>query len=276
MLSLLTLIALLLLLAACKRDTAKPDAEATVQAAVVATQTAVRPTEISTPVPPTPTPAPPTSTPTRTPIPTPTPTPTPAVAAVVTAEEGADLRIGTTTWWGSRRNLPAGTELELVGYDPDFPDWVYVRAVVKAGEGEREEAGPVEGWTQIEGLEINRDLETLPLVTPAPTLTPTVGTPEPTPFPSPEGCAGGPLTAEAWHIDRYCVPGAWTAVVYVGGYGGNCVYTYAWEGEIVGGPMTGGLTFELTSIGTIVGTASVTSAGETVGVEVYIQPPSCN
>ncbi len=104
----------------------------------------------------------PTSTPTATPTLTPTLTPTPAVDAVVLAG-GADLRLGATTWWYSRQTLPAGTALELAGYDPNFPDWVYVRTI----------DGTAEGWAQVADLQINRDLDGLPRATPRPTLTPT-------------------------------------------------------------------------------------------------------
>jgi len=54
------------------------------------------------------------------------------------------------------------------------------------------------------------------------------------------------------------------------------MYTYAWEGEVRGGPMPGSMTFEVSSAdrGTsIVGTVSVTSAGETVKKGLLIDTP---
>jgi serine/threonine protein kinase len=104
----------------------------------------------------------PTVTPTPTATPRPTQTPTPSVDAIV-LEGGAELRPGATTWWFSPDTLSVGTELELAGYDADFSDWVYVRTP----DGDRE------GWTPVENLQINRGLDSLPQVTPRPTLTST-------------------------------------------------------------------------------------------------------
>jgi len=53
------------------------------------------------------------------------------------------------------------------------------------------------------------------------------------------------------------------------------VYTYAWDGEVKGGPTSGSVTFEVSSADSgavIVGTASVTSAGETVRVVLLVRP----
>jgi hypothetical protein len=205
----------------------------------------------------------PSATPTQPPTPTDTPTPTPAVAAVVLASS-ASLRPGADTWWYPRQTLPAGTYLELIGYDPNFPDWVYVRTV----------GGESSGWIQIADLKINRELSDLPRVTPVPTLTRTPHTPPLTP--TLVGCEGGPLRLDAWDVDKVRTSGGWTATVFVEGHGGDCVYTYAWEGEVKGGPMSGSMTFELSSAGygtAIVGNVSVTSAGETVTVGLFIKPP---
>jgi len=68
------------------------------------------------------------------------------------------------------------------------------------------------------------------------------------------------------------------ATIFVEGHGGNCVYTYAWDGVVKGGPMTGALTFDIPSAGdggAIVGTASVTSGGATISVELYVPAPDC-
>jgi len=200
--------------------------------------------------------------PTQPPTPTDTPTPAPAVTAIVLAG-GTDLRPGADTWWYPRQTLPAGTDLELSGYDPNFPDWVYVRTV----------DGASTGWVQIADLEINRELIGLPRVTPVPTLTPTPHGPPLTPTPSAE-CKGGPLRLDAWYLDKVHTDG-WTVTIFAAGYGGDCMYTYAWEGENKGGPMPGPITFEVSSAdrsAIIVGTVSVTSAGETAKVGLFIRP----
>jgi serine/threonine-protein kinase len=203
----------------------------------------------------------PTATPSSTPSATASPVPTPLVAAVVLSG-GTELRPGATTWWRARQTLPAGTELELLGYDPNFSGWVYVRA---ADDG-------VEGWTQLEKLEIYRELATLPRVTPRPTLT---STPDVSP---PAECEGGPLLLDAWPVGTACTSGGWEASIFVEGRGGDCRYTYAWEGEIQAGPMSGSTTFTVSSAdryAPIIGKASVTSAGRTVTRELFVSPPEC-
>lgn len=93
-------------------------------------------------------------------------------------------------------------------------------------------------------------------------------------------CAGGPLTLDAYPLDRYNTPdGGWSALIYAGARGGDCVYTYAWnvESEVQGVDMTGPIVFEVHSTrrGTVIlGTVLVTSAGVTVRVGVYVEPPA--
>ncbi|MBL7065231.1 MAG: transglycosylase SLT domain-containing protein [Anaerolineae bacterium] len=253
---------------------------------------------------PTPT-ATPDAIPTRRAVPTDALTPTHTIAAVVLAG-GADLRAGADTWWDPRQTLPAGTNLELIGYDPNFPGWVYVRTV----------DGTSTGWVQTADLNVNLELSGLPRVTPIPTLTPTprmpltptvtltptprmpltptvtltptprmpltptvTSTPTPptpplTPTLSAE-CEGGPLRLDAWDLGHVTTSTGWTVTIYVKGYGGDCSYTYAWDGEVKGEPTSGPMIFDVSSTihgVVIVGTASVTSAGETVSVGLLIRP----
>ena len=90
-------------------------------------------------------------------------------------------------------------------------------------------------------------------------------------------CQGGPLQLDAWHLERACAPGGgWTATIFVEGRGGDCLYTYMWEGEVKGGPTSGPMTFEIHQVdrfAAIMGTASVTSTGKTVNVGLFIKPP---
>ncbi|MCP4539955.1 MAG: lytic transglycosylase domain-containing protein [Chloroflexi bacterium] len=88
-------------------------------------------------------------------------------------------------------------------------------------------------------------------------------------------CAGGPLQLNAWHLNKEWTSDAWMATIFVQGHGGDCTYTYTWEGEIKGGPMSGPITFDLYAPNFeayIMGTASVTSAGETVEVGLLLKP----
>jgi len=228
-----------------------------------------------------------------TPTPTLAPTATPIAGAVVLTD-GATLRPGATTWWFPRYTLTAGMTLTVQGYDPDFPAWIYVRRMSDAA---------VEGWIEIQNLELYRDLEDVPRVTPIPTLTATPetaatttaatitataaateGTPLPTLPPSapptiaapPENCEGGALTLEAWHAEKFYVEDGWVVRVCGEAHGGNCMYTYFWENEIRGGPMTGPICFEV-QVGiyaeTVVGTISVSSGEQTARRSLYITRP---
>jgi len=179
-------------------------------------------------------------------------------------DDGAGLRPGATMWWGVRETLPAGTELELTGFDPNFEDWVYVRTV----------DGSSVGWTRITDLEINRRLADLPLVTPRPTLAPTS---TPTTVPTPLGCETGPLTLDAWGTGTTCHSGgSWSASIFAQGHGGNCMYTYTWEGVVKAGPIPGSMSFEIPGAGAIVGTVFVSSGDETVSGKVYVPAPECD
>jgi hypothetical protein len=90
--------------------------------------------------------------------------------------------------------------------------------------------------------------------------------------------AGGPLRLDAWPVGQYCTAGGWAAKIYVQGRGGNGQYTYVWEGQVKGGPTPGSLTFEVQSAGwktAVVGEVSVTSAGQTAEVELFVPHPRC-
>jgi hypothetical protein len=115
------------------------------------------------------------------------------------------------------------------------------------------------------------------LATPAPMLPVPVATATPTPTPLPP-CAGGPLQINAWDLGRVRTPdGGWTATIFIQGHGGDCLYTYAWEGEIKAGPIPGPVTFDVHQtdlFAVIMGTASVTSAGETVEAGLFLRLPT--
>ncbi len=108
----------------------------------------------------------------------------------------------------------------------------------------------------------------IPTLTPAPVPTSTTAT-----TPTVE-CPGGPLQLNAWHIEKEWTDDGWAATIFVQGHGGDCSYTYAWNGEVKGGPMSGSMTFKVyqVELESIFGTASISSAGETVEVGLLIQP----
>jgi hypothetical protein len=216
--------------------------------------------------------------PTLTPSPAPIGTPGASTAAptATVLEDGADLRPGASDWWHPILTLPGGTIVELLGYDPYFPEWIYVHTL----------DGVSIGWAKIAELSIDYELRDLPQVTPIPTLTPTpdgitiTSTPTLTATATPTQCVectGGPLWLDAWDLEKVLTSdGGWMATIFLAGHGGDCVYTYTWESEIKGGPTANSITFEVQHserFGTIIGTASVTSAGETVEVGLFLRPP---
>ena len=103
--------------------------------------------------------------------------------------------------------------------------------------------------------------------------------PLPTPRPQQVVCTEGPLRLEAWSVGETCIPGGgWQANIFVNGIGGDCRYTYLWEGQLKGQSKPGSMTFYVNwaSRGAaIVGTATVQSAGQTVTKGVYVSPPKC-
>lgn len=91
-------------------------------------------------------------------------------------------------------------------------------------------------------------------------------------------CAGGDFWGEAWYFERQNTAAGWKATVYATGHGGDCRYTYAWktEDDVRGGPVSGPLTFEVTSPhrnGNIIGSVLITSGDETISVGLYIPSP---
>jgi hypothetical protein len=112
----------------------------------------------------------------------------------------------------------------------------------------------------------------VPTLTPVPPVSPPTTTLPTTPTVE---CAGGPLQLNAWNIAKEWTADGWMATIFVQGHGGDCMYTYTWEGEIKGGPMPGSMTFEIYMTdhqAVIMGTAAVTSAGETVEVGLFLKP----
>jgi len=128
---------------------------------------------------------------------------------------------------------------------------------------------------------------------PTPTLTPTstkqtftpapFGTPTRTAtrMPTPSLCAAGPLTLSLWHIPgtEQCLPkGRWSVEIqYIAG-GGDCVYTYFWQGVQVHGPTTSSEFIYRVEWGNaaLTGTGRVESGGEAVQHDLFApKPPQC-
>jgi len=206
-------------------------------------------------------------TPAAVPLITPTPEGELVVALdAVVLDNGAELRSGATMWWDPSTELPEGSTVRVLGYNPETPDWVYV------GTSD----GQVSGWTQVTNLRFPGSLLKLSLVTPVPTLTPSpTATSTPTPTPT-VACPGGPFRAEAWPMRAYRSPeGGWIAVIYARGYGGTCEYTYQWNVDIEKGPMFDGVFFEFHQdrYEALIGTVTVSSGQEEIVVGIYVPSP---
>ncbi len=91
--------------------------------------------------------------------------------------------------------------------------------------------------------------------------------------------AGEPLRLDAWSVGSYCsTPGGWVAQIFVEGHGGDGLFTYSWEGQVKGGPTPNSMVFEVKSASkgiAIVGEATVSSAGKTAEVKLYVRAPTC-
>jgi hypothetical protein len=104
--------------------------------------------------------------------------------------------------------------------------------------------------------------------------------PASSPAVQPGACAGGELRLDTWPVSKACASegSGWTATIFVQGHGGDCRYSYAWEGQIQGGPTAGSMTFEVPCASrgsSIVGYASMTSGGQTVRRPVFVKAPTC-
>jgi hypothetical protein len=123
----------------------------------------------------------------------------------------------------------------------------------------------VEGFVYAPRFEWSGDYESLPVV--APTATP-----------SPVMPTGGPLEMDLWDVGAgWCSGGMWYKRVYIEGRGGNGVYTYYWNEDVLDSSISEGYTFEVHSVGAaIIGTGKVVSGdGQTVEKELYIKVPDC-
>jgi hypothetical protein len=94
----------------------------------------------------------------------------------------------------------------------------------------------------------------------------------------PISCVSGPLEVEAWPINVMAIENTlgFEATIYVGARGGDCTYTYLWEGRVVGGPTHESLAFRLTTPTwtSMVGKLTVKSGGQVASIPLYVAPPA--
>ena len=152
-----------------------------------------------------------------------------------------------------------GEQVRVLGRS-QYGEWFYVR----------DDQG-VEGFTYFHRYEWPGDYEALRIVpstiTPVPVTPPPAGTPYPL------------LTLDLWDLPWTADCGAeWTMSVFIAGHGGDGVYTYYWDDEVIAGPLTNeSATFEVHASGhTLIGTGKVVSGdGQVVEKDLFISAPVC-
>ena len=216
----------------------------------------LRPTET---VPPTPT-----LRPTETVPPTPTLRPTETVLPTLSPISNvATARQSASIYGVDSRELAvvsSGEQVTVSGRSGTI--WFYVR-----------NSKGVEGFVSATRLEWSGDMQSLPdqpFVHKPPTLqTPTVQAP-PGPYEA--------LWMDLWPLDniKRCEGGKWYKGMYIEGHGGNGVYTYYWDKQVVTClSLTPGCTFEVSNVaGSFFATFKVVSGdGQQVEQTVIVAPP---
>jgi len=209
----------------------------------------------------TPTPSPTcTMTPPPTFTPTPTLSPTPASPALATAIQGSSIFAEPDANSQVLGSVRAGESVPVLGRSR-YGKWFYVRA----GQG-------LEGFVYAPRFDWKGSYDSLPVKESGDATTP-VTTPSTTLTPYP------PLEIQLWDIagTEQCSDAMWSKLVYINGRGGDGVYTYYWNDELLAGPTNGSYTHKMhTTGGAIVGTGKVVSGdGQVAGKELWITVPAC-
>ncbi|MCP4539779.1 MAG: protein kinase [Chloroflexi bacterium] len=207
-------------------------------------------------IPPTETLPPATPTPTDIPAPTSTPTPTLVPDNTAISLQSASIFVSPDANSTVLGGIRVGEQVEILGRS-SYGDWFYVSYQ------------NVEGFAYAPRFEWSGDYESLIIVSsPSPvTLTPTSTIPYST------------LTMDLWDIPGSigCSNGAWYKSVYINGKGGDDVYTYYWNGEIVAGPTSEDYSFQVSNPdGPIIGIGKVVSGdGQEVEMQIHIAGTDC-
>ncbi|MCA9900151.1 MAG: protein kinase [Ardenticatenaceae bacterium] len=208
---------------------------------------------------------------------TPTPTAEPSVepTMVLTPTISAELPMATALLSSSLYVNPdsnsqevtfvAVGELILVLGRSEFGDWFYVQ----------NEAGQ-EGFVYGPRLEWSGDFEALPIVTETAVSSPISNTTN-------NNCSGGACPTLTMNL--YPLPGTRCETtgkyrtIFIEGVGGNSNYQYFWNNQRVGGPISEGFAFEISSSdgSAVIGMGKVVSGdGQIAEMELFIGDFSCN
>jgi tetratricopeptide (TPR) repeat protein len=222
------------------------------------------PTEAPTQTPESTATATPTVTTTPTPTTPPTPTPTEAPPDLATAVQSSSIFEAPSSASRELAVIGVGETVAVLGRSASG-GWFYVR----------DDQG-AQGFAYASRFEWPGDFESLPIQD-------AVGTPPPV-TPSPRPTSEGsypPLTMDFWQLDgtQWCAESAWHQSVWIRGQGGDGVYTYYRDGELLAGPLSNeGYSFEVSSAsGAIILKGRVVSGdGQAVEMDLYVPEPDCD
>ncbi len=198
---------------------------------------------------------------TNQPLPTPVPTKVDAeIPTTMTASQSASIFTQPDIRSAQIAIILTGETITLEGQSENG-NWLYIR-----------NSDDVQGFVYAPLLNWQGDINSLEVIQ----------TEDTTPIPSSEVCNGG--CPQLW-IDAYplagsrCESGVVYRTVYLRGQDGSGIYTYYWNGKLVGGPLENeGIGFEVSSLGSsVIGTGKVISSdGQEVERELFITDFDCN
>jgi outer membrane protein assembly factor BamD (BamD/ComL family)/uncharacterized protein YraI len=181
-----------------------------------------------------------------------------------TAQDAATIYCGPDVTYQQVKDIPVGTIVQVLGRWSNR-SWLYI------------DAGGDEGFVAANRFDFPfADIPALPIVQPDANCGSTVtGTPS-TPIIA-SATPSAALRLDIWWIgDGRCDGGTWIRDVFMQGQGGNGTYTYFWNDELKGGPITGSITFEVRGTGgTSNGTGRVTSGGQSVETVLFVPGITC-
>lgn len=204
-----------------------------------------------------------------TPVPTNTATAVPDVAPTATAT----VAVATASRSASLFARPEIDSAQLTFVDPgeavvvngrsDNASWLFV-----------ETANGVRGWVAISRLTYDGNIADLPITTE------TIPVADPA-SPVPTAAAGGnvqPLTLDFWpQVGQYtCSASAWTQTLFMEGQGGSGRYTYFINGQQVGGPTNGSISYSFSSVSSSAEVkGGVVSGDLRYEVTLFVTAPNC-
>jgi hypothetical protein len=209
-----------------------------------------------------PTPPPPSSTPSPTASPTLaiTTTATPTVRPLdrATALTNVSIFAAPDSNSAELAVIEAGQEVWVLGRSATG-NWLYV----SNSDGDR-------GFASANRFDWPGELQSLPVRSPIIVII------VPTAVPSP---SSDNLVLELYQLEGtlQCNGEAWTMRVFISGRGGNGVYHYYWNNELLTANQSGSYTFVISSGGApVIGTGRVTSGTLVAEKELFIVNPTCN